>query len=328
MKPVIGISIGDINGIGPEVILKSLKEIDLQKSTPVIFSPVNVIEYYKKKLHLNFSYYASSGPADLNASKPNIINIKSDDPISINPGLLSVQGGTVSMKAIEMGIGWAMNGHTHALVTAPLNKEEINLSGYHLPGHTEFLAEQTNTKDVLMMLISGNLRVALATTHLPIKYVAESITEEVLIKKLTILQKTLIHDFGISAPQIAVLGLNPHAGDGGIIGFEELEIIKPTISKLKKEGLNLHGPYAADGFFGHKSYEIFDAILAMYHDQGLAPFKLLAFGHGINYTAGLPIIRTSPDHGTAYNIAGKGLADPSSFIDAYNLAVTLAHKKF
>jgi 4-hydroxythreonine-4-phosphate dehydrogenase len=211
------------------------------------------------------------------------------------------------------------------MVTLPISKEAINLTDYKIPGHTEFLATKTNTASVLMMLVNGDLRVALTTVHIPISDVAHTITKKLIIEKATILNNSLKSDFSISNPKIAVLGLNPHAGDGGVIGKEEIEIIQPAIKELQEQGVLASGPYPADGFFGQKRHLQYDAILAMYHDQGLAPFKLISFGKGVNFTAGLPIIRTSPDHGTAFDIANKGVADPSSFLQAYQLAVELVY---
>jgi 4-hydroxythreonine-4-phosphate dehydrogenase len=326
--PRIAISIGDFNGIGPEIILKSLSDMDLGTSTPVIISPkeimTSVLSYLTYDLKVNFS-------ANISGLQPGTINVLtfSVDNLKMTPGIQSAQSGKAAMQSIEQCIQLCMYNDVDAMVTAPISKEAVNLAGYEIPGHTEFLATQTGTDSVLMMLISGELRVALATTHIPVKEVSEAITPDVIREKVEILSSSLIHDFGIRHPEIAVFGLNPHAGDGGVIGNEEIEVITPALNMIreKREDITLHGPFPADGFFGQQLHKHHDAILAMYHDQGLAPFKLLAFGKGVNFTAGLPIIRTSPDHGTAFDIAGKGVANPSSFKEAYKLAVKLANKR-
>ncbi len=312
MKPRIGITIGDINGIGPEIILRSLHEIKGTDTLPVVIAPKNVLQYYTELLDTREDY--------------ELIEIDSIDSRDIRPGIISSVSGKVAMNSIEVAIEHCMDKSLNAMVTAPISKEAVNLAGYTIPGHTEFLAEKTNAGSVLMMLVNEQLRVALTTVHVPLKDVSRSITPELIENRLNILNQSLIHDFLIKEPRIAVLGLNPHSGDGGIIGSEEQEIIIPLLQEIKAHFHHIGGPFPADGFFGQKMYRHFDATLAMYHDQGLAPFKLLSFGSGVNFSAGLPIIRTSPDHGTAFNIAGKGIADPSSFIQAYKLAASLAHK--
>ncbi|WP_020403011.1 4-hydroxythreonine-4-phosphate dehydrogenase PdxA [Gracilimonas tropica] len=329
-SPVIGISVGDFNGIGPEIILKTLSDGDLlTSSTPVIISPKEVLEFYSDQL---------AQPVELNFTEsfeeivPGSINVFSEFDLEteIIPGNHTKESGRTAMRSIETGIDLCVRQKAHALVTAPISKEAVNLAGYTIPGHTEFLAAKTGTDEVLMMLVSGNLRVSLVTTHIPIREVAQTISPNLIERKADILSKSLIQDFGIEKPKIAVFGLNPHAGDGGVIGKEEIEFIEPTIKELQSTHQNtvIHGPFPADGFFGQQLHKKYDGILAMYHDQGLAPFKLLSFGKGVNFTAGLPIIRTSPDHGTAFDIAGKGVANPSSFKEAYMLAVQLAKQRF
>ena len=327
-NPRIAISIGDFNGIGPEIILKSLSQIDSDKSTPVIVAPEEIIKQASESLSLPLVFHVASDETEIQDESINILLIKSER-IDYTPGVLTAQSGFMAMKSIEKCIELCTSGVADAMVTAPISKEAINLAGYKIPGHTEFLAYQTNTDSVLMMLVSGNLRVALVTAHTPIRQVAQSITQSLIRTKLEILAESLINDFGIKKPKIAVFGLNPHAGDGGVIGQEEIDTISPTLKAIKAErdDIIVHGPYPADGFFGQQLHKEHDAILAMYHDQGLAPFKLLSFGKGVNFTAGLPIIRTSPDHGTAFDIAGKGVANPSSFNEAYTLAVELANKR-
>lgn len=324
--PVIGISIGDIYGIGPEIILKTVAEIDLNKSMPVILAPKQILDYYADKTGLPKTYSVLNDIVDAQPGKVQVLQWMADIE-AIQPGQLSPESGKIAMKSVEIGIQAALKGDIDALVTAPISKEAVNLAGYNIPGHTEFLAEKTRTGNVLMVLLSGGLRVALVTGHIPVKEVTSSLTQEIIIIKARILHQSLKEDFGISKPKMAILGLNPHAGDGGVVGREEIEIISPAIKALNDQGIQAAGPFPADGFFGRKLYEQFDAVLAMYHDQGLAPFKLLSFGKGVNFTAGLPIIRTSPDHGTAFDIAGKGTANHSSMIEAYNTAVQLAEKK-
>ncbi|MFA5667716.1 MAG: 4-hydroxythreonine-4-phosphate dehydrogenase PdxA [Balneolaceae bacterium] len=330
MKPNIGITLGDCNGIGPEIILKALSGIDCTQSTPIIIGSKSVLEYYKSELSIDLPLYSvSNSKTDTNLDSGfGVYEVVDSASITPTPGDQSPESGLLAMKAIEKAIELCVSEDIHAMVTAPISKEAVNLAGYQIPGHTEFLAEQTKAESVLMILVNNSLRVALVTGHIPILKVAQSITEEVILERLSVLDRSLKEDFLIEKPSIAVLGLNPHAGDGGVIGTEEIEIISPAIKQAQKEGIKATGPFPADGFFGQKLHLKYDAILAMYHDQGLAPFKLLSFGSGVNFTAGLPIIRTSPDHGTAFNIAGKGIADPSSFIEAYNLAVKLAKKKF
>lgn len=322
----IGITIGDINGIGPEIALKAVAEIDNATSVPILISPDSVINFYSSKLSVNKPLKAISSLSEAESGFLNILKTGKSSP-KIETGKITRESGLASMQSIETTISLCKRNKLDAMVTLPISKESVQLAGFDIPGHTEFLAEQTNTDQVLMMLVNQELRVALTTAHIPISKVASSVNHDLIITKATILRKSLQHDFGISDPKIAVLGLNPHAGDGGVLGSEEEQIIIPAIKQLKSIGINVEGPFPADGFFGQKKYLHYDAVLAMYHDQGLAPFKLLSFGKGVNFTAGLPIIRTSPDHGTAFDIAGKGIADPSSFIQAYNLAVQLAQKR-
>lgn len=327
MNKPIAISIGDINGIGAEIVLKALKSFDLTHSTPVILSPKSVVEFYAKTFDFDPEYVVVSSVEEI---KPGVINVLDlwDIDIQPVPGVQNAFGGKTAMESIEHAIRLTKEQTTKAMVTAPISKEAVNLAGYKIPGHTEFLAEQCGVESVLMMLVTKELRVALVTTHVPIADVAKHISEVGIIEKLELLDYSLKNDFGIETPEISVFGLNPHAGDGGVIGTEEIDIITPTLQTAKAMGYNVTGPHPADGFFGQQAYKHSDAILAMYHDQGLAPFKLLSFGSGVNFTAGLPIIRTSPDHGTAFNIAGKNQANPSSFTEAYELAVQLVEKRF
>ncbi|SMO68623.1 4-hydroxythreonine-4-phosphate dehydrogenase PdxA [Fodinibius sediminis] len=325
MAQHIVISSGDINGIGPEIILKALKTDRLNDHTATILSAPEVIEYYCSLLDINLAWHQIPAIDEARPGRVNVLDCYDEnEPVSITPGVLSKQAGGYAMKAVECGLELCKRGAADAMVTAPISKEAVNRAGYHIPGHTEFLAENTGTKDFLMMLVNDGLRVGLATIHIPISAVPEALNKRIIERRVKLMHQSLHVDFGIAVPRIAVLGLNPHAGDGGIIGNEERDIISPALESLKKAGITASGPYPADGFFGNKKYDNFDGILAMYHDQGLIPFKTLSFGAGVNFTAGLPIIRTSPDHGTAFDIAGKGQADASSFKQALSLAIALS----
>lgn len=323
----IAISSGDFNGIGPEVILKALSELDLNAVTPVILGTSTVFDEYIDRLNLEVSYHHAQTIDKVRDGVVNILESYQGETPQVNPGTLSKQSGKCAMLAVKKGIDLCTEHKADALVTAPISKEAISLAGYNVPGHTEFLAAQTNTDDHMMMLVNEGLRVGLASVHVPVKEIVDQLSKDSVAKYIRIMQKTLQHDFSLTRPKIAVLGLNPHAGDGGIIGTEEMEFIAPAMEKARVNEIDLRGPFPADGFFGNQTYKKFDGILAMFHDQGLIPFKTLSFGAGVNFTAGLPIIRTSPDHGTAYNIAGQNKADPSSFIAAFTLATELVKNK-
>lgn len=327
MNKRICISSGDYNGIGPEVVLKTLQLYSLEDITPIILSTSKVFDYYNDLLSAKISYHHTETINDLEDGKINLLESYGDHQPFVEPGAFTKQSGKCSMLAVEKGIQLCKNGHADALVTAPMSKEAVNLAGYHIPGHTEFLAEQTGTDDFMMMLVHDELRVGLATVHIPVSEVPQQLSKGSVSKYIRIMHQTLQRDFNIPIPNIAVLGLNPHAGDGGIIGTEEQDFIAPALEQMRAEDINVSGPHPADGFFGNQKYEEYDAILAMYHDQGLIPFKTLSFGAGVNFTAGLPIIRTSPDHGTAFDIAGKNKANPSSFEEAFSLAIELAKNR-
>jgi 4-hydroxythreonine-4-phosphate dehydrogenase len=322
MSHRIAISSGDYNGIGPEVILKCLSNRKKDNDTVVILSAQKVMDFYSELLDIPLPRKNVRTIEEIQSGKVNVLECYDD--IDIEPGKLSQKAGKCAMQAVEKGVELCNAGLADALVTAPISKEAVNLAGYHIPGHTEFLAEHTDTNDFMMMLVNDNLRVGLASVHIPIAEVPQNITHDSIIRYLRIMNRSLQRDFNIAQPRIAVFGLNPHAGDGGIIGKEEQDIISPAIQKAKDLSINVSGPHAADGFFGNKKHEECDGILAMYHDQGLVPFKALSFGAGVNFTAGLPIVRTSPDHGTAFDIAGKGKANPSSFEQAFSLARQLS----
>lgn len=324
----LAISMGDFNGIGPEIILKSVDQIIAAGGTPVIIGHQHIFEYYADLLNQPLeNYHPVAKGEQIEDEKINFLNIGAARDIRPEPGKLIEQAGDLAMQAVEHGIACCMESHTDALVTAPLSKEAINMAGYIYPGHTEFLAEKTAAADYMMLLVHETLRVGLVTIHIPVAAVEEEITIGTVIQKLRMMHTALQRDFNIRSPRIAVLGLNPHAGDGGIIGREEIDIITPAILQAVEDDIRAEGPFPADGFFGNRRYEEFDGVLAMYHDQGLVPFKTLSFGGGVNVTAGLPIVRTSPDHGTAFDIAGQNVANPASFHAAATLAMKLSRNR-
>ncbi len=329
MKPRIAVSMGDFNGIGPEVILKAFKHIDFTDSIPVLIGHADVFQFYDRQVNsgLSFNGITTMDLLSDEAGMINIINITNEQPVSPVPGVIESTAGSLSMLAVKTGIDLCLSGDTDAIVTAPISKEAIHKAGYHYPGHTEFLAEKSSTETVQMILVNEALRVALATIHIPVKDIPSYLTTGLIDKQIGLLDHCLKSDFGIHNPHIAVLGLNPHAGDGGVIGTEEPEIIQPAIDAAAGRNIRVKGPFPADGFFGNQTYKNYDAILAMYHDQGMIPFKTLSFGSGVNFTAGLPFIRTSPDHGTGYDIAGKNRASELSFKAAYDLAVYMVLNK-
>jgi 4-hydroxythreonine-4-phosphate dehydrogenase len=323
-KPVIGITTGDLNGIGLEVIIKTFSDSRmLELCTPVIFASNKVINYYRRIVtEHTFNFSSTKDLTKLNPKQVNIFNCW-DEEVPLQPGVLTDAAGKYAIRSLMVATQCLKDGQLDAIVTAPIHKSNTALPDFPWTGHTPYFKEKFGAKDVVMLLYSGNLRVALATEHIPIAKVAAAITKELLQSKLALLRESLIKDFGIDKPKIAVLGLNPHAGDEGQIGTEEQSVIRPAIEQQKQGGNLVFGPYSADSFFAWGTYTEFDAVLAMYHDQGLVAFKTLAQGHGVNYTAGLNVIRTSPDHGTAFDIAGKNLADPSSFREAIYQALDL-----
>ncbi len=327
-KPVIGISIGDVNSIAVEVIIKTLSNTHINEiCCPVLYGSPKVLSYWKNVLNLkdfNLNYIKNIDL--LNPKKSNLV-VCWEEEIEIKIGEANNTGGKYAFKSLEAATKDIKAGKLDALVTAPLNKNMVNNELLPFKGHTEYLAEQANTQDYMMFLVCNDLKVGLVTGHLPLKDVAQKLSKDNILKKIKITNESLIKDFGLTKPKIAVLGLNPHAGDNGLIGKEEKEIIEPAIKAAQDEGIIAYGPYSADGFFGAKQYTKFDAVLAMYHDQGLIPFKSFAFEDGVNYTAGLPFIRTSPDHGTAYDIAGKNKADESSMKNALYMAIDLYYTR-
>ena len=295
-KPVIGISCGDINGIGTEIIIKTFADHRiLDHCTPVIFASNKLINFYRKALpDAHFNYQSVKDFTKVSPKQINLIHCWEEE-IAITPGSLNDIGGQYAVKSLLAAADALKAGHIQGLVTAPIHKKNVQSDAFHYTGHTPFLKDVEGAKDVLMLLYDAHLKVALVTEHLPVKEVAQHITKEVILSKLHLLHQSLRKDFGIDKPKIAVLGLNPHAGDEGLIGEEEEKIIAPAIKEAKHKML-VYGPFSADAFFARASYTKFDAVLAMYHDQGLIPFKTIAGGEGVNYTAGLSFVRTSPDN--------------------------------
>lgn len=321
-KILVGITHGDINGVGYEVILKIFAEpMMLELCTPIIYGSPKIAAYHRKAMNLTANFATIAHAGEVVDGKLNLVDCFTEE-VKIDFGQPSAESGTAAFTALERALADYREGLFDVLVTAPINKATIQREDFHFPGHTEYIQERVGEgKEALMILMNDVLRVALVTTHLPLREVADAVTKEAIMRKVRIFHETLRKDFGVSKPRIAVLALNPHAGDNGLLGKEEQEIIVPAMQELEQEGIICFGPFAADGFFGSQAYEYFDGVLAMYHDQGLAPFKALAMTNGVNYTAGLPIIRTSPDHGTAYDIAGQGKADESSMRQAVYTAL-------
>lgn len=316
-KIKIGITQGDINGIGYEVIMKALADNRVYDiCTPIVYGSPKVSAYHRKALNIgNFSFNNIKTPDEASYKRANIINCV-DDNIRVELGKSTDVAGEASFIALDRAVKDLMNNKIDALVTAPINKENIQSENFNFPGHTEYLQQQFNCEEVVMLMISDMMKIGVVAGHVPIAKIPAYITEERIISKLKIINNSLLVDFGIRKPRIAVLGLNPHAGDNGLLGNEENDIIIPALKKAREIDIMAFGPYSADGFFAAGLFKKFDAVLAMYHDQGLAPFKTLAFESGINYTAGLPVVRTSPAHGTAYEIAGKDEANEESFRNA------------
>ncbi|MBW2961599.1 4-hydroxythreonine-4-phosphate dehydrogenase PdxA [Mesonia aestuariivivens] len=318
----IGISIGDLNGIGSEIILKTFQDARmLEFCTPVIFANTKLLSFYKKYFKVNINFQGIEDATKIIDGKINVVNVWKENT-KINFGQEDKFLGKFTVKSLETATQALINNEIDALVTAPINKNVIQSEEFNFPGHTDFLAKAMKG-DSLMLMVCKDLRIGLLTDHVAVKDIAEKITPQLIQKKIDIIRDTLKKDFRIQKPKIAVLGINPHSGDNGVIGKEDEEVLKPTIEKINAKGTLVYGPYAADSFFGTKNYKNFDAIIAAYHDQGLIPFKTLAFGKGVNFTAGLSGIRTSPDHGTAYEIAGKGEADYTSFTEAVFAAIDI-----
>ena len=323
-KLVVGITQGDGNGIGYEVIIKALAdERMLDLCTPVIYGSSKIFGFYKKQIHnidqINTNVINSA--KDVHQKRVNIVNCLPEN-VFVEPGQATAESAKAAMISLERAVEDIKEGHIDVLVTAPINKRAMAGEGFGYTGHTEYLEKQFGVDEVAMIMVCDRLKVGVVTGHIALKDVVTSITKEKILSKLRLMKVSLERDFGIDAPKIAVLGLNPHCGDGGLLGDEEQQIILPAVQEANAEGILAFGPYSPDGFFG-SSYGKFDAVLAMYHDQGLTPFKALAFEEGVNYTAGLPIVRTSPDHGTAYEMAGRDMADPRSMMAAIYTAIDI-----
>ena len=326
--PTIGITLGDVNGISIEVIIKTLMDNRVADyCTPVVYGNPKIISYWKKLMgHNDYNMHIIKSLDQMHVKKTNIL-VCWDDEVEIRPGESTENAGKYAFKSLEFATKDAVDGKIQAIVTGPLNKHNVINQLLPFKGHTEYLAQQAGTTDYIMMLVSEDIKVGLVTGHVALKDVSARITTDLILKKLRVLNKSLKEDFNVQKPKIAILGLNPHAGDNGLLGVEENEIIIPAVTAAQKENIFAYGPYSSDGFFGSRQFEKFDAVLAMYHDQGLIPFKYLAFDDGVNYTAGLPFVRTSPDHGTAYNIAGKNIAKEDSFRNALYMAIDIVRTK-
>lgn len=327
-KPIIGITTGDLNGIGLETIIKVFSDSRmLDLCTPVIFASNKVLNYYRRIVtdhQLTFS--SSKSFENLNPKQVNVFNCW-DEEVPLSPGVLTDAAGKYAVRSLLVATQCLKDGQIDAMVTAPIHKKNTQTQDFNYTGHTPFLKDKFEAKDVVMLLYAGDFRMALVTEHIPLSEVSKQISSELIVSKIKILHDSLAKDFGIMQPKIAVLGLNPHAGDNGLIGNEEENIILPAIEQCQKNNQQVFGPFSADGFFAHSQHKKFDAVVAMYHDQGLIPFKSLSNGHGVNYTCGLSVVRTSPDHGTAFDIAGKNEADPDSLREAVFQAVEILQKR-
>jgi 4-phospho-D-threonate 3-dehydrogenase / 4-phospho-D-erythronate 3-dehydrogenase len=323
---IVGISIGDLNGIGSEIILKTFEDSRmLELCTPVIFANVKILSFIRKTLNSTVSFQGIDQLDQMVPGKINVLNVWQEG-VEINFGANDEKVGKYAITSFQAATKALKQGLIDTLVTAPINKYNIQSDQFKFPGHTDYLNQELEG-NALMLMVHENLRVGLLTDHIPLNEVASHLTEALIVQKIETIKNTIIQDFSINKPKIAVLGLNPHCGDGGVIGNEDDSIIKPALKNLFDKGTLVFGPFSADGFFGSHQYEKYDAVIATYHDQGLIPFKTLSFGNGVNYTAGLNKIRTSPDHGTAYDIAGKGIADYNSFKEAVYLAIDVFNSR-
>lgn len=328
-RPIVAITIGDINGIGPEVILKALSRKEIRElCRPIIIAPKTILIQQLKFLEVDFTFKEISELEDKPISDTDIEVMVPElgEKVVFEPGKITATSGRIAGRALELATELALHKKVDAIITAPISKTAFYMAGYNYPGHTEFFAEKTRAKDFVMVLLRGKFRVGLVTTHCPISRVAPMLSRELILNKLEILNNDLLERFKITNPKIAVTALNPHGGECGLFGTEEQDTIIPAVKSAQELGIKAEGPFPADTLFAQLGDQKFDAYLAMYHDQGLIPLKMKSFGQAVNYTAGLPIIRTSPDHGTAFDIAGKGVADPGSMMEAVKLAVAMASK--
>ncbi|MCU0339404.1 MAG: 4-hydroxythreonine-4-phosphate dehydrogenase PdxA [Spirosomaceae bacterium] len=328
-KPIIGITLGDYNGVGPEVILKTLHNNQLNRiCTPVVYGSMRILNRYRNLLEMkDWNLFGAQRVEQINPKNTNIITCWMNQEEEIQPGKVTPEAGQAALVCLQKAMEDLKANKLDALVTAPINKHNIQSEEFKFPGHTEYLADAFGVKEPLMFMVSEQLRVGVVTGHVPLNKVAAHLSKEKIVANLQAMIQSLRNDFGIRKPRIAVLGLNPHAGEGGLLGSEEQDIIAPAVKQLRDKGQLIFGPLSADGFFAAQSYRKYDAVLAMYHDQGLIPFKAIAFNDGVNFTAGLPIVRTSPDHGTAYDIAGKNQADETSMRQAIFTAIDIAKRR-
>ncbi|MEM6397405.1 MAG: 4-hydroxythreonine-4-phosphate dehydrogenase PdxA [Bacteroidota bacterium] len=323
----IGISLGDTNGIGPEIVVKAFEGGKFGEETvPIVYGELPLLERLSKGRNHAILLLKITAPEDARAGFLNVIECW-PEPVEYEPGIPTLASGMAAAVSLEYAVEDLRTGRIDALVTAPINKANMPRDRFPYPGHTEMLTDRLGADQSLMLLVNEGLRVGLVSNHLPVAQVAGAVTRETILRKLAIMHASLRQDFGCAEPRIAVFGLNPHAGDNGLLGHEEQTIIEPTLKEAQRRGINATGPYPADGFFGTGAQRNFDAILAMYHDQGLVPFKALSFGNGVNFTAGIPAIRTSPDHGTAFDIAGQDKADAASFVQAVRVAVEAVKRR-
>ena len=324
---IVGISIGDLNGIGGEIVLKTFEDSRmLDFCTPIIFASLKAMNFLKTHFKSEINFNSINNINQLVSGKVNVFNCW-NEPINIEFGKEDIKIGEYAIRSLQVATKALKDGDIDVLVTAPINKHNIQSKEFKFPGHTDYLAQELEGES-LMFMVANSLRVGLLTDHVPVKDIVENLSEALIVKKINTVYNSLLMDFNIVRPKIAVLGINPHTGDHGVIGNEDDTILRPTLQKIKDQGKLVYGPYAADSFFGSNNYKNFDAIIATYHDQGLIPFKTLSFGQGVNFTAGLNKIRTSPDHGTAYEIAGKGMADENSFKEAVFTAIQIFKNRF
>jgi 4-hydroxythreonine-4-phosphate dehydrogenase len=328
-KPVIAITVGDFNGIGPEVVLKSVVSSGVQRyCQPLLIGPLDVFQWYTNRLKIELNLQPFDSPTGKAKGKAiQVFDLGIFHSRDIQIGKVTPVAGTAAGLALHKGVELCLKRKAAALVTAPVSKSALSLAGYTYPGQTELLAELTESQYVTMMLVSKELRVGLVTVHVPLREVIVSLSIQKVFSAITVVNHALIHDFGIRKPRVAVLALNPHGGEGGLIGDEDERVVTPAIDLAKTQHVQVLGPFSSDAFFGNRRHEEFDAVVAMYHDQGLIPLKMSSFGRAVNFSAGLKIVRTSPDHGTAFDIAGKGLADPGSMTEAIRLAVEIANRR-
>ena len=328
MKIKVGITIGDLNGIGPELLIKAISDPRITDiCTPVIYASAKVLSYHKNIAGIDkLLYNTISGAGRISDGKINLMTCWTEN-VSINLGNITAEGGKYARISLDSALYDLKEGKIDALVTSPINKEAMSLAGFGYKGHTDYLAASTNSPEAKMFMINDDLRVALQTHHVPVSEIAGSVNKKNILESIEFLNQSLIRDFDKEKPLIAVMGLNPHAGDGGVIGREEMDIIIPAIDEAKSKGIFVNGPFPSDSFWGTMEFKKYDIVLSMYHDQALIPFKLLAFSDGVNYTAGLPFVRTSPDHGTAFDIVGKNIGNPQSFLNAIFSAVNITRNR-